>query len=235
MRVFLDSNRKLSEKTAAEKTLPYFLFRFFHPNKLVSDLQPLAANFIVSSFFLFSTFCMRCSWLIVIDIVRLLSARFFKFTINSWNFVRIFLSSFLLKILKETSLEITKPLTSALFWAYLFSLQISTIYILLENIFYTDSTLQKNYTLSFPWDISYWLAYITMKMLFNHERMLIAWYLKLTTVIKPELFTRKWLIKAWVRSKDQKCWPKKNPSAVPPYFILTWLVTKFLEAAIRIS
>lgn len=147
MRVFLDSNRKLSEKTAAEKTLPYFLFRFFHPNKLVSDLQPLAANFIVSSFFLFSTFCMRCSWLIVIDIVRLLSARFFKFTINSWNFVRIFLSSFLMKILKETSLEITKPLTSALFWAYLFSLQISTTYISLENIFYTDSTLQKNYTL----------------------------------------------------------------------------------------
>ena len=120
LRVFLDSNRKLSEKTAAEKTLPYFLFRFFHPNKLVCDLQPLAANFIVSSFFLFSTFCMRCSWLIVIDIVRLLSARFFKFTINSWNSVMslnswIFLSSFLLKILKETSLEITKPLTSALF------------------------------------------------------------------------------------------------------------------------
>ena len=89
--------------------------------------------------------------------------------------------------------------------------------------------------MSFPWDISYWLAYITMKMLFNYERMLIAWYLKLTTVIKLELFTRKWLIKACVRSKDQKRWPKKNPSAVPPYFIWTCLVTKFLEAAIRIS
>ena len=80
-------------------------------------------------FFLFSTFCMRYSWMIVIFIVRLFSAR---------HFVRIFSSSFLLKILGEASLQDTKMLTSALFWAYLFSLQISAICLSLGNIFSTD-------------------------------------------------------------------------------------------------
>ena len=38
--------------------LPYFLFRFFHPKKSISDLQPFAANLLVPTIF-FSTFCMR--------------------------------------------------------------------------------------------------------------------------------------------------------------------------------
>ena len=74
-------------------------------------------------FFLFNTFCMRYSWMIAIFIVRLFSAR---------DFVRIFLSWFLLKILGETSLQGTKMLTN------LFSLQILAICISLENTFYTD-------------------------------------------------------------------------------------------------
>ena len=53
-------------------------------------------------------------------LVRLISARYFKLMTKSWNSVRIFLSSFLLKILRETSLEITKTLMSALFSAYFF-------------------------------------------------------------------------------------------------------------------
>ena len=117
----------------AEKNFPYFLLRFFHPKEQISQWF---ATFCIQSdcfiFFLFNTFCMRYSWVIVIFIVRLLSARYF---------VRIFLSSFLLKILMKTSLEVAKRLTSAFFWTYLFSLQISKIYILsLEDIFYTDFT-----------------------------------------------------------------------------------------------
>ena len=77
--------------------------------------------------------------------MRLLRARYFKFVIKSWNFIRTLLTSFSVEILREISLKITKTLTSALFWEYFFSLQ--TIYISLERNFYTDSTLQKNYTL----------------------------------------------------------------------------------------
>ena len=36
----------------AEKYFPYFLLRFFHPNKSLSDFQPFAAYLIVSSYFL---------------------------------------------------------------------------------------------------------------------------------------------------------------------------------------
>ena len=45
---------------------------------------------------------------------------------KSWNFVRTLLGSFLLKILRETSLEITKSLMSSLSWEYCFSLQTPT-------------------------------------------------------------------------------------------------------------
>ena len=128
--------------------------------------------------------------------MRLLSGRYFKFMIKLRDFAKILLSLFLLKILRKTSLEITETLTSELFWAYLFSLQISAISISLESVFYTDSTLQKNYTLkiSIFLDILCWLAYVIMKILFNHERMFIAWYLKFVT--KPYWFSRIWLIKS---------------------------------------
>ena len=123
-------------------------------------------------FFLFNTFCMRYSWMIAIFIVRLFSAR---------HFVRIFLSSFLLKILGETSLQDTKMLTPALFWAYLFSLQISAICLSLENIFSTDFSKElylKNINFL---RISCWLAYVIMKILFYYKRLFIAWYLKFVT------------------------------------------------------
>ena len=54
------------------------------------------------------------SWKPSFIIVR---ARYLKFMIKSWNFFWILLSSFLLKMLRETSLKITDIIT---FWAYFF-------------------------------------------------------------------------------------------------------------------
>ena len=97
-------------------------------------------------FILFNAFCVRYCWLILIFIMRLFSARYFKFMIKSRDFVRIFWSSFLLETLRKTLLEIAVKLAPGLFWAYFF-LQMSTFYMSLESIFHTDSTLQKTYTL----------------------------------------------------------------------------------------
>ena len=122
-------NRKLSGMTTAEKTslTSYSGSSIQADHSVICNLlQP------VWLFHLF-LFSLRSVWgildLIVTFIVKLLSARYFKFIIKSWNFVRISLSLFLLKILREISLKLTKTLTSALFLVYLFSLQILTIYI----------------------------------------------------------------------------------------------------------
>ena len=145
---------------------------------------------------------MRYSWLIVISIVRLLSARYFA---------RIFLSSFSQKIFRDTSLEVYIEVDIPWRWLQHFFEHIYLLFKFQQSMyhwktFYTDSALQKNYTLkiSIPWDISSWLGYVIMKILFNYERMLIAWYLRFVT--KRQWFSRIWLIKALIRSKDQKRW-----------------------------
>ena len=125
--------------TTAEKNLPYFLFGFFHPNKSVSDLQPLVVNLIISYSFL-NTFCMRYSWLIVIFIVRLLSA-IMKLCQNILKF--IFVENFEGDISGNHS-----NVDVSIFLSIFFSLQISAIYISLQSIFYTDSTLPKKYILN---------------------------------------------------------------------------------------
>ena len=69
-------------------------------------------------------------------IVGIHSARYFKFIMKPWNFVRIFLSLFLIKILGETSLKSNKMLMSARFWAYFFFCKpLQSIYHWKENAY----------------------------------------------------------------------------------------------------
>ena len=141
-------------------------------------------------------------------LVRFLSARYFKFMIKSWNFVRIFLCSFLLEILRETFLETAKTLTSVLFCECFFSLQISTIYsyIIGKQMLYWFNNAKELYLkMSISWDILCWLAYIIMKILFNYAHCMI-----LEICERTKWFPRIWLIKTLVCSKDQKLWSKKN-------------------------
>ena len=80
------------------------------------------------------------SWKPSFIIVR---ARYLKFMIKSWNFFWILLGSFLLKMLRETSLKITVIIT---FWAFFFfSPNFNNLSISMERKFYADSTLQINY------------------------------------------------------------------------------------------
>ena len=80
------------------------------------------------------------SWKPSFIIVR---ARYLKFMIKSWNFFWILLGSFLLKMLRETSLKITDIIT---FWAFFFfSPNFNNLSISMERKFYADSTLQINY------------------------------------------------------------------------------------------
>ena len=92
--------------------------------------------------------------------MRLLSARYFKFMIKSWNFVRTFLSSFLEKILKRASLEITKTLTSTLFFL---SKPQQSIYHWKENLVQIQ-LCKRIKEMYISWDISCWLTYIIMRI-----------------------------------------------------------------------
>ena len=117
---------------------------------------------------------------ITFEIVSLLSARCFKFMIKSGNFFRIFLSSYLLKLLRETSLEITKTLMSAFFEHIFFSPNLNNLYKIGEEILYWFNFWKQPLTLrmSVSWNIFCWLGYIIMKIFFNHGLMLITWCFK---------------------------------------------------------
>ena len=115
-RVFPDSDRKLSGMTTEEKISSLFPVQVL----LSNQISQWSATFCSHSSCLNFFFAIRSVWSIL-DLL-LAYAKCFRFMIKLWDFVRVFLSTFLLKILRETPLEITKTLTSVDFWAYLFSL-----------------------------------------------------------------------------------------------------------------
>ena len=103
-------------------------------------------------------------------LVRLISARYFKLMIKSWNSVRIFLSSFLLKILKETSLEITKTLMSALFSAYFFVFKLQQSIYHWKVSFILIQLCKKNCTLK-----SLFLEIFRVDWHYFHENIVWLW------------------------------------------------------------
>ena len=60
------SFQSISKCQLQEKNFSYFLLRFFHPSKSLSDLQPFAVNLDCFIFFLLNAFVTRYSWLFVI-------------------------------------------------------------------------------------------------------------------------------------------------------------------------
>ena len=97
----------------------------------------------------------------------IVSARYPKFMIKSWKFFWTLLGSFLLKMLRETSLKITDVIT--FLSIFFFSTNFHDLSTSMERKFYADSTLQINYAVKISifqnlrcWTIATYILFLNM-------------------------------------------------------------------------